>query len=153
MVRWANDGVLQVNATKVLVNDGEMSLMMVKGSLTSISPSFPHLTIIEKLYRLPWTPWKSYNASTRLQPTAYINLNVYKIVMTIIGNKVILFCNFFEKIKLAFTTKCFNMMDFKIDKWHEKYWQCWHENRLLCSGRPMPPCRYPKRYTKNVRKF
>ena len=32
MVRWGNDGVLQANATKMIVNDGEMLVMIVKCS-------------------------------------------------------------------------------------------------------------------------
>ena len=75
MVEWVNDGILQANVGKMLVNGGEMLLMMVKWvydhtllspSLTSISPSltsilpslawsipsFAHFTIIEKLHRL-----------------------------------------------------------------------------------------------------
>ena len=75
MVRWANDGVLQTNATKMLIDDVKCSLMMVKcssmmvkwvydptlisPSLTSIlvalawsTPLFAHLKFIEKLHRL-----------------------------------------------------------------------------------------------------
>ena len=42
MVKLANDGVLQTNATKMLVNDGEMLVndpKLLSPSLISISPS------------------------------------------------------------------------------------------------------------------
>ena len=44
--RWANDGVLQANACKMLVNDGEM---LVNGGERSVG-SYTHFTI--------WTNWR-----------------------------------------------------------------------------------------------
>ena len=82
MVKWTNDGLLQANASKILVNDGlmlandgEMSAWSMiiyafhhhciiasnSPSLISILlalawiPSFAHFTIIEKLHRLHTT--------------------------------------------------------------------------------------------------
>ena len=53
IVKWANDGLLQANEGEMLLNDGEMNDHTLNSpSLTIISPSFAHLTIIEKLQRL-----------------------------------------------------------------------------------------------------
>ena len=54
MVKWANDGLLQANATKILVNDGEMLVndgemsvehILISPSMTSISPSLMSISL------------------------------------------------------------------------------------------------------------
>ena len=53
MVRWAKDGLLQSNASKMLVIDGEMIVAYTHFTIiTSILQAFAHLTIIKKLHRL-----------------------------------------------------------------------------------------------------
>ena len=61
---FVNDGEMLVNDGEMLVNDGEMSICSythftiidysISPSLTSLLPSFAHLTITEKLHRLPF---------------------------------------------------------------------------------------------------
>ena len=83
MVKWANDDFFQANASKMLVNDGEMNVWLythftiiaehftiinehfiiidehftiinsILRALACSKPSYAHLTIIEKLHRLP----------------------------------------------------------------------------------------------------
>ena len=80
MVRWANDGVLQTNATKTLVNDGEMSV----GSYTHFTIIDENFTIINEYFSsisLKYTIIRSSDHHWEAAPTAYAGNKLFGVVL------------------------------------------------------------------------